>query len=76
MKHKQRGGFIVSPERITVLENEIEELFERIERIEKLIKEDKEEQLRKLEASQTNSLYTLKIMQENQNFLIGSENGE
>lgn len=48
MKHKHTGGFIVSPERIAVIENELEELFERVENIEKQIKEDKEEQLKKL----------------------------
>ena len=50
MKHKHNGGFVVSPERIAIIENEIEELFERVESIEKQIKEDKEERLKKLEA--------------------------
>lgn len=42
--------FAVSPERIAIIENELEELFERVESIEKLIREDKEEQLKKLKA--------------------------
>lgn len=50
MKHKHNGGFVVSPERVTVIEDELEELFERVENIEKQIKEDKEEQLKKLKA--------------------------
>lgn len=50
MNHKHNGGFIVSPERIAIIENEIEELFKRVENIEKQMKEDKEEQLKKLEA--------------------------
>ena len=50
MKHKHNEGVVVSPERIAIIENEIEELFERVENIEKQIKEDKEEQLKKLKA--------------------------
>ena len=50
MRHKHNGGFVVSSERIAIIENEIEELFERIENIEKQMKEDKEEQLKKLKA--------------------------
>ena len=50
MGHKHNGGFVVSPERIAVIEDELEELFERIENIEKQIKEEKEEQLEKLKA--------------------------
>ena len=41
MGHKHSGGFVVSPERIAIIENEIEELFERVENIEKQMKEDK-----------------------------------
>jgi len=50
MGHKHNGGFVVSPERIAIIENEIEELFERVENIEKQMGEDKEEQLKKLKA--------------------------
>jgi hypothetical protein len=50
MKHKHNGGFIVSLERIAIIESEIEELFERVENIEKQMKENKEEQLKKLNA--------------------------
>lgn len=50
MKHKHNGGFVVSPERVTAIEDELEELFERVESIEKQIKEDKEEKLKKLKA--------------------------
>lgn len=50
MKHTHRGGWVVSPERIAVIENEIEELFERIENIEKQMKDDRKEQLKKLKA--------------------------
>ena len=37
-EHKHNGGFVVSPERIAIIENEIEELFERMENMEKLMK--------------------------------------
>lgn len=50
MKHKHNRGFIVSLERIAIIENKIEELFERVENIEKQMKEDKEKQLKKLKA--------------------------
>lgn len=50
MGHKHNGGFVVSSERIAVIEDELEKLFERIENIEKQMKEDKEERLKKLEA--------------------------
>lgn len=47
---KYNGGFVISPERVTAIEDKLEELFERVENIEKQIKEDKEEQIKKLEA--------------------------
>ena len=50
MKHKHNSSFVVSPERIAIIENEIEELFERVENIEKQMKEDREEQFKKLNA--------------------------
>ncbi len=43
MEHKHNRGFVVSPERIAIIENEIEELFERVENIKNQMKEDKEE---------------------------------
>lgn len=50
MGHKHNGGFVVSPKRIAIIENEIEELFERVENIETQMKKEKEEQLEKLKA--------------------------
>lgn len=44
------GGFVVSLERIAIIENELKNLSERVENIEKQIKEDNEEQLKKLKA--------------------------
>ena len=50
MSHKHKGGYVVSFERVAIIENEIEELFERVENIEKRMKGDTEEQLKKLKA--------------------------
>ena len=48
MKHKHNRSLV--SERVTVIEDKLEELFERVENIERQIKEDKEEQLKKLKA--------------------------
>ena len=50
MGHKHNGEFIVSPERIDIIENELKDLSKRVEDMEKQMKEDKEEQLKKLKA--------------------------
>lgn len=50
MGHKYNDGFVVSPKRIDIIENELKELSKRVEDMEKQIKEDKEEQLKNLKA--------------------------
>ena len=53
-----------SYERITIIENEIKELFERIENVENLIRKDKEEELRKLKAEKEYLKFRLNLDEE------------